>query len=197
MTKSIIESLLYISGRPLSLKELAKLTNQKVSDIEAAVKELVDEHNLKDGGVKIIQNGSQVGMVTSPKNAEIIQDFLKEELSGELTSASLETLSIIIYRQPVTREELEQIRGVNCAIILRNLMIRGLIEEEKPSFAKATEGEEEGDGKILYRVSLDFIRHLGISDVKELPDYEKLHSIELSLPLTEESSDRKEYGQEN
>lgn len=167
--KSIIESLLYISGRPLSFKELAKLTNQKVSDIEAVVKELVDEYNLKDGGIKIIQNGSQVEMVTNPKNAKIIQDFLKEELSGELTPASLETLSIIAYRQPITREELEQIRGVNCAIILRNLMIRGLIEEEK-----------EGS-RIFYRVSLDFIRYLGITDVKELPDYERLHSIELSV----------------
>lgn len=171
--KSIIESLLYISGRPLSFKELAKLTNQQVSDIEAAVKELVDEYNLKDGGTKIIQNGSQVEMVTNPKNAKIIQDFLKEELSGELTPASLETLSIIAYRQPIAREELEQIRGVNCAIILRNLMIRGLIEEEK-----------EGN-QIFYRVSLDFIRHLGITDVKELPDYERLHSIELQLPQGE------------
>lgn len=171
--KSIIESLLYISSRPLSFKELAKLTNQKISDIEAAVKELVDEYNLKDGGIKIIQNGSQIEMVTNSKNVQIVQDFLKEELSGELTPASLETLSIIAYRQPVVREELEQIRGVNCAIILRNLMIRGLIEEE-----------EEG-GKILYRVSLDFIRHLGISDVKELPDHEKLHSIELQLSQME------------
>jgi segregation and condensation protein B len=168
--KNVIESLLYISGRPLSFKELAKLTNQKISDIEAAVKELIDEYNLKDGGIKIIQNGNQVEMVTNPKNAEIVQKFLQEELTGELTPASLETLSIIAYRQPITREELEQIRGVNCAIILRNLMIRGLIDEEKEN------------GKILYRVSLDFLRHLGISDVKELPDYERLHSINIQSP---------------
>ena len=167
--KSVIESLLYIAGRPLSYKELAKLTNKKTVEIEAAVKELVDEYNLKNSGVKIIENGIQAEMTTNPENAQIIQDFMKEELSGELTPASLETLSVIAYRQPIVREEIERIRGVNCAIILRNLMMRGLIEEEKEGIS------------ILYRVSLDFMKHLGVTNVKELPDFEKLHSIELNL----------------
>jgi len=171
MTKSIIESLLYISTRPLSFKELAKLTNQKVGEVEAAVKELVDEYNLKDGGIKIIQNGNQVQMTTSPKYTELIQGFLGEEVSGELTPASIETLSVIAYRQPIRREDLEQIRGVNCSIILRNLLIRGLAEEEKK------------DGRVFYRLSLDFMKHLGVTDVKELPDFAKLNSINIAPTL--------------
>lgn len=170
--KSLIESLLYVAGRSLSFKDLSKLTNQKTDEIETAIKELIDEYNLKDGGIKIIQNGNQVQMVTCPKNAKIVQNFLEEELSGELTPASIETLSIIAYRQPVSRETIEQIRGVNCAIILRNLLIRGLVEEEK-------RGE-----RALYRVSLDFVRHLGVADVQELPNYDKLHSLEIqTLPI--------------
>lgn len=166
--KSAIESLLYISTRPLSFKELAKLTNQKVGEVEAMVKELVDEYNLKDGGIKIIQNGNQVQMTTNPKHTELIQGFLGEEVSGELTPASIETLSIIAYRQPISREDLEQIRGVNCSIILRNLLIRGLAEEEK------------NGGRVLYRLSVDFMKHLGVTDVKELPDFEKLSSINIT-----------------
>jgi len=169
--KSAIESLLYISTRPLSFKELAKLTNQKIGEVEAAVKELVDEYNLKDGGIKIIQNGHEVQMTTNPKHTELIQGFLGEEVSGELTPASIETLSIIAYRQPITREDLEQIRGVNCSIILRNLLIRGLAEEDKK------------DGRVFYRLSVDFIKHLGVTDVKELPDFEKLSSINIAPVL--------------
>jgi segregation and condensation protein B len=168
--KSAIESLLYIAARPLSFKELAKLTNLTVSEVEAIVKELIEEYNSREGGIKIIQNGNQVEMVTNPKNARIVEAFLQEELTSDLTPAALETLSIIAYRQPVTKEELERIRGVNCAIILRNLLIRGLIEQE------------EKEGKTFYRVSLDFIRHLGINDVSELPDYERLSKIEIQFP---------------
>jgi len=181
--KSAIESLLYISTRPLSFKELAKLTNQKVNEVEATVKELVDEYNLKDGGIKIIQNGHEVQMTTNPRHTELIQGFLGEEVSGELTPASIETLSIIAYRQPISREDLEQIRGVNCAIILRNLLIRGLAEEEKSG------------GQALYRLSVDFIKHLGVTDVKELPDFEKLSSINIApaldpMPSTQSDSNQ-------
>ena len=171
MTKPRIEALLYISTRPLSFKELAKLTNQKVGEVEAVVKELVDEYNLKDGGIKIIQNGHEVQMTTSPKHTELIQGFLGEEVSGELTPASVETLSIIAYRQPITREDLEQIRGVNCSIILRNLLIRGLAEEDKKN------------ERIFYRLSVDFIKHLGVTDVKDLPDFAKLNSINIAPTL--------------
>jgi len=168
MLKSQIESLLFLADRPLKKKELAKLTNSKLKDVEAVVSELVDDYNLKDGGIKIIDNGDTVQMVTNPENTEIVKKFLKEEVSGELTPASLETLSIIAYRGPITRDEIEQIRGVNCAIILRHLLIKDLIEKV------------EKDNQELYQVSVNFLRHLGLTNLNELPDYERLRGLEIN-----------------
>jgi len=168
MLKSIIESLLFIADRPLSFKELARFTKEEIEKVQLAVRELIDEYNSRDGGIKILENGDKVQAVTNPKNYEWVKNFSQEEFSGELTPASTETLSVIAYRGPISRDDLEQIRGVNCAIILRNLMIRGLIEEEK-------RGE-----KSFYRLSLDFIRRLGINHVSELPDYDRLHNLSIS-----------------
>jgi segregation and condensation protein B len=143
---------------------------------------LVSDYETKSGGIRIIQNGTEVQMVTSPENSQIIQEFLKQEVSQELTPASLETLSIIAYRGPIFRRELEQIRGVNCSIILRNLLIRGLIIELTDNKAVVSTVEnEDGEGDKIYQVSLDFIKHLGVNDLKELPDYEKLNK---DVPLS-------------
>ena len=120
MLKKKIESLLFVSDRPLTIKELAKILQAENSEIDAAIKELVDEYNLKNGGIMILYNDQKAQMATASDNREVVEGFLKEELNGDLSPASLETLSIIAYRSPITREEIEQIRGVNCAIILRN-----------------------------------------------------------------------------
>ncbi len=170
--KSLIESLLFIANRPLNKKELARITEQKIDKVEKALKELVEES--KERGIKILQNGQEWQMVTDPTNSSVIQKFLKQEVNQELTPASLETLSIIAYRGPIKRDELEQIRGVNCSIILRHLLIKGLIVEENKD-------------KEIYNVSLDFIRHLGVKDLNELPDYERLNQgIPLSSLIDEE-----------
>ena len=91
--KSTIESLLFISNRPLSKKELAKITEQKINKVEDALKELVEE--FKERGIKILENGQEWQMVTDPTNSSVIQKFLKQEINQELTPASLETLSKI------------------------------------------------------------------------------------------------------
>ena len=170
--KSAIESLLFIANRPLMKKEIAQIIGQSNEGTEQILEELVDEYNKKEGGIRIIQNGQEWQMVTDSKNSSFVQKFLKQEVNRELTPASVETLSIIAYRGPIARGDLEQIRGVNCAIILRNLLIKGLIIEEDKD-------------KQIYNVSLDFIRHLGISDLKELPDYEKLNRNVSLLSLAE------------
>ena len=166
--KSVIESLLFIANRPLSKKEIAKITHWKTDKVEQTLKQLSEKYKQEKGGIRIIQNGQEWQMVTDPANSSIIQKFLKQEINQELTPASLETLSIIAYRSPIKRDELEQIRGVNCSIILRNLLIKGLIVQE--------DKDEE-----IYNVSLDFIRHLGINDLKELPNYEQLNE---QVPLS-------------
>ncbi|MFA4941069.1 MAG: SMC-Scp complex subunit ScpB [Patescibacteria group bacterium] len=163
-TKTKIESLLFISAKPIGTKEMAQLIKKDVKELQAAADELMADYNEKKGGLQIIKNGSSYQMVSAPENSSLIQDFIKDETAGELTRPSLETLTIIAYRGPIAKLELERIRGVNCSLIIRNLLIRGLIEA-KPDKKK---------NETYYSVTFDFIRFLGINDIKDLPNYEKL-----------------------
>lgn len=171
--KSKIESLLFISNRPLSKKEIARILEEKAENLEGILLELSQEYQNPHRGMNIIEDGQCWQMVTNPQNGELIKDFLQQEIDQELTPASLEALSIIAYRGPITKEDLEKIRGVNCAIILRNLLIKGLIEEKENSSK-----EEDDQSQNIYTVSLEFIKCLGVNRVQELPDYEKLNKVE-------------------
>jgi len=166
--KSKIESLLFITNQPLSVKRLANLTGAEKDKIEAAIAELMTDYNNNEKGMSIAKIGDQIQMVTSGDNAKLVKDFIKEETTGELTKPSLETLTIIAYRGPVTRAELEQIRGVNCVIILRNLLMRGLIESK----------EDKKKMQTTYNLTFDFLKFLGLNQQSELPDYAKLNSDE-------------------
>lgn len=175
--KSQVESLIFISNYPLTTKKLCDLTGAKKEDIENAVDELKKEYDARgDSGIILSRIGDKIQLATHGASAQAVQNFIKEETTGELTRASLETLTIIAYRGPVTRAEIEQIRGVNCAIILRNLMMRGLAEAR----------EDKKKMETYYAISFDFLRFLGISETQELPDYEKLNSAENLKKILEE-----------
>jgi segregation and condensation protein B len=168
--KSEIESLLFVSTKPLSLKRLVDVTGHSKDEVKAALDALIAEHDARpDAGMIVLRNGDEVQMATAPDHAEMIKTFLKDESFGELTRPALETLTIVAYRGPLTKPELEQIRGVNCSLILRNLMIRGLVEQDDE----------------LFKVTFDFIRHLGLRDLAELPDFEALRSEENLKKLLE------------
>ncbi|MCR4280632.1 MAG: SMC-Scp complex subunit ScpB [Candidatus Komeilibacteria bacterium] len=163
-----LESLLLVASKPLGLKKLQSLLGAKSEELKEALFVLQDRYNRPDSGVRILLNNDAVQLATSPEASELVKDFLKDETTGELTRPSLETLTIIAYRQPVTKAELEQIRGVNCSLILRNLMIRGLVESWE-------------DKKLLttyYGVTHEFLRFLGINSAAELPDFEKLNNLD-------------------
>lgn len=164
MIKPKIESLLFISAKPMAIKQLAELIKKDKKEIEKAGQELVAEYKNNKKGVQVIKNGSKLQMVSSPENAKLIREFIKDETTGELSRPSLETLTIIAYRGPVSKIDLDRIRGVNCSLILRNLLIRGLIKAKNDSKKQET----------YYTITFDFIRFLGINDARELPDYEKL-----------------------
>ena len=163
--KSKIESLLFISAKPMTIKQLSSLLKKKAEEIKKAGDELVEEYKESKRGVQIIKNGSKYQMVSSPENSKVIKEFIEDETTGELSRPSLEALTIIAYRGPISKIDLDRIRGVNCALILRNLLIRGLIESK--SDPKKNEN--------YYTVTFDFIRFLGINDVGELPEYKRLH----------------------
>lgn len=165
---SKIESILFVASKPLSVKQIAKAISAKEMDVMEALETLKMKYNQDESGIRILFSDEVVQMSTNPENSEWVDLFVKDEVSGELTKAQLETLTVIAYRGPITRPELEQIRGVNCALIIRNLLVRGLIEEK----------EEENKILPLYFVSLEALRHLGIDSVENLPDYETIHQHE-------------------
>lgn len=162
--ESKIESLLFLSGRPMSVRELSDLTKDEAKIVEEAGDKLIAEYKEKNSGIQLIKNGASFQMVTSSENAALAQDFVKDETTGELSRPSLETLTIIAYRGPVSKTDLDRIRGINCSLIIRNLLQRGLIDYRED---KKTEEQ-------YYTVTFDFLRYLGLNEVKELPDYEKL-----------------------
>ncbi|OGY93057.1 MAG: SMC-Scp complex subunit ScpB [Candidatus Komeilibacteria bacterium RIFCSPLOWO2_02_FULL_48_11] len=163
--QSKIESLLFVSPEPLALKELARLTSEPKDKVEEALEKLRDKYRSdKASGIILIETSDTFQLVTAPQNAALVSEFLKGDMTGELTDPSLETLTIIAYRGPITKPELEQIRGVNCGLILRNLSMRGLIIIH-----------EERGGLPRYEASAEFVRFLGLRSVKDLPDYQKLH----------------------
>ncbi|MDP3995414.1 MAG: SMC-Scp complex subunit ScpB [bacterium] len=178
--QSTIESLLFVSGHPVSVAELAKLAHAKKADAEAALKALKQYYDeKKESGIMCAVSGDKYQLVSHPDAASVVREFLKSDITGELTDPALETLTIIAYRGPITKPELEQIRGVNCGLILRNLLIRGLVE-------RTTEKKEM---LPKYRVTHEFIAFLGLSSVSELPDYEKLskhETLDEVLKSTEE-----------
>lgn len=174
-----IEALLFVSSKPLSVKKLAHILDRKKVDIQNALEKLTIVYKERNGGVQILVNGDQVQMVTAPTVADTVASFLKDESTGELTRPSLETLSIIAYRGPITKPEIEQIRGVNCSLILRNLMMRGLIE--------AT--EDKRLMQTIYRVSMEFLRHLGVNRVEELKEYDRLNNDSILEAVTEQTQE--------
>jgi segregation and condensation protein B len=165
--KYLLESLLFVSGKPLEIKDLSSFLKKDKQEIETALQELMTEYKNRNCGLRIIESGKKYQMASAPDNAKVVQDFLQTEVSGELTPASLETLTIIAYRGPIKKSDLEKIRGINCSLILRNLLIRGLVEEI----------DKDNDDKE-YNVSLEFIKFLGLDSVKDLPDYDRFHNNE-------------------
>lgn len=173
---SKIESILFVASKPVSLRELASAIKCKEDDVKQVIEDLKAKYNHVQSGLRILVVDDKIQMATNPENAGLVDLFIKQEAVGELTRAQLETLTVIAYRGPITRPELEQIRGVNCALILRNLLIRGLVEEE-----------EKAD-KLLptYVLSMEAMRHLGIASVSELADYENLSKHEYVEKVLEE-----------
>lgn len=179
MNKSRIESILLAIGKPVSFKELSKFLKLKEEEISNIIKELQDKYNTEESGIHLAENNNKVQFITNPENSKILRDYLQEEVNSELTKPSLETLTIIAYRQPISKEELEQIRGINCSMILRNLLIKGLIDAK----------EEQGGLITNYSITMDFLRYLGIDSVKELPDYDKLNSDENLKRILEDKNE--------
>lgn len=179
---SQIESLLFMAGKPLMVKKMADMLEAKPADVQRTADELVAHYQSEQRGMHVMKIGQSYQMATAPDNSALIETFIKSEQSGELTKPSLETLTIIAYRGPITKSELEQIRGVNCSLILRNLLIRGLIDAKYDKSMVAT----------AYQITMDFLEFLGIASQEALPEYEKLHDDTRLQQLLELEKEREE-----
>jgi len=180
--KSKIESLLFVSAKPMSTKQLSDLYKKPAEEIEKAGDELIIDYQKDKRGIQIIKNSTKFQMASSPENAHLVQEFMKDEVSGDLSRPSLETLTIIAYRGPISKLDLDRIRGVNCSLIVRNLLMRGLVDVQ----------EDKDKKEIYYIVTFDFLRFLGVNSVNELPDYEKLHKDDTIDKVLDNESDNKE-----
>jgi len=173
---SQLESILFVASKPISLKKMAKVLNASPDEILAALENLRLKFNQPESGMLLLQNNDEWQMATNPDNKEVSENFIKAEVTEELTRPQLETLTVIAYCGPITKPELETIRGVNCSLIIRNLLLRGLVKET------------ENPAGLLpaFEVTMDFLCHLGLSSLSELPQYEELHKHEhITLVLEE------------
>lgn len=162
-----IEAVLFVADRPVTIQELSRLLVVSPDAIEDAVAWL--ESACVARGVSVQRHGQALQMVSHPLTAPVVQRFLGLEMSAKLSPATLETLAIIAYRQPVTRTQIEQIRGVNADYAVNNLLTRGLIEEV---------GRQNTVGRpILYGTTFEFLRAFGLRSLDDLPEMTDLSAL--------------------
>lgn len=170
-----ILSILFIASKPVAVKELAEVFEISEEELKSAVAELASVN--QTSGIILLANNNKLQLASNPENSGVVKKFLSLELREKLSDSTLETLAIILYKQPVSKAEIENIRGVNSQYILRQLLIRGLIEKIQSPSDKRMQ---------LYKTTLEFMQHLGIKDMKELPDFEELtKNITLNPPSPE------------
>jgi segregation and condensation protein B len=161
-----LESLLFVAGYPVSVQDLAGALEVGVDEVNEALQALSVEY--RERGIRLQRKRDQAQWVSAPEAAPAIERFLGLESSGRLSSASLETLSIVAYCQPATRAQVEAIRGVDSSSVLRALVRRGLLEEV---------GRAETVGRpILFGITFEFMQQFGLESERDLPDWETLEA---------------------
>ncbi|MGB3921753.1 MAG: SMC-Scp complex subunit ScpB [Minisyncoccia bacterium] len=176
--ESKIEAVLLFKNEPVSVAELGKWLGEKPEAVKEALSGLSQSY--KERGIVLVTDGEYSSLGTHPDATALIEKLQKEELSRELGRAGLETLAIVLYKGPISRREIDHIRGVNSSFILRSLLIRGLIER--------VEGTERS---YTYKVTLKLLQYLGVSKQEELPEFErafkKMEEFVKNTPTEEEN----------
>ncbi|MCX6820244.1 MAG: SMC-Scp complex subunit ScpB [Candidatus Adlerbacteria bacterium] len=172
-----IEGLLFSLGRPLTRAELCKATGAELDMVEVALATL---RARTGGGIVLVDDGKVVELRTAPAAAELVEKIRKEEYSRDIGKAGLEALAAVIYRGPLSRSEIDFIRGVNSSQTLRTLLMRGLVR-------KISNPKDERS--FLYEPTTELLAELGVTHKDELPDYvgvqEKLRTLETAYRAQE------------
>ncbi|MFM2374331.1 MAG: segregation and condensation protein segregation and condensation protein [Candidatus Parcubacteria bacterium] len=156
-----IEAVLFYRGEPVEKRELARLFDVDEEGVTGALTSLTAA--LSGRGVRLLETPTEVALVTAPELSETIETMRKEELKRDIGKAGAETLSIVLYRGPVSRTDIDYIRGVNSSFILRNLMMRGLV-------ARAQNPKDSRT--FVYDITPELLTLLGVTSRAALPDYE-------------------------
>lgn len=175
--KSAIESLLFVAGEPLNIRDIYNNLELDRKTVKSILDELAEDFNSESRGIKLINIDDSYQFVTKSENSEYIQKMLKKNKRQSLSQASIESLAIIAYKQPITRVDIDEIRGVKSESALQRLLERDLIKDV---------GRLEVPGRpILYGTTDEFLRQFGLQSLKELPtlDLYKDNDTENSLDL--------------
>lgn len=160
-----IEAVLFYKTEPLKISLLAELLDVSMEEVSAALANL--QETLKSRGLRLVLTDTEAQLVTAPELSEFIDSVRKDELRGDIGRAGAETLAIILYRGPLSRAEIDRIRGVNSTFILRNLLIRGLVERRPhPTDARS----------FIYAATPSLLNHLGIDRKEALPEWSEIMS---------------------
>jgi segregation and condensation protein B len=181
---SALESLLFMSGEPLSFARLSKTLKISDDKVAGGIQKLAEKYERDaESGFQLIIKDKKAMLATKPENASFVEALTKSALQENLSKAAGEVLSIIAYRAPITRAEIEAIRGVNCSFTLRNLLLRDLIERQ---------GNPQDARGYVYLPTFKFLQSLGIKNIADLPDYETFSQDERLKMILEENINEKD-----
>ena len=159
--KGRIEAILFVAGEAVPIRDMAKALQIDEKELKAALKEIGSEYDYEQRGFMLKRFGDKVQLATRPLYSEDVLRLLQPVQQQSLSQAAMETLAVVAYKQPVTRAEVEQIRGVKCDYSLQSLMMKGLIQEA---------GRKDTIGRpILYATTDTFLSHFGIQGLEDLP----------------------------
>jgi segregation and condensation protein B len=158
--------MLFISHKPLSIKEIKNIIGKEKKEIKEIIENLQSEYDQNDRPFFIQEVAKGFSFATKPEYAEWIKKIYNNEKRYVLSKAAIETLAIIAYNQPITRMEIEKIRGVNCSSLLLNLL--------KNSFIRISGKKKVPGNPLLYRVTENFLLHFGLKSITDLPPIDQL-----------------------
>lgn len=164
-----LEALLFVAAAPVTVAQLAEALDRKQQDVELGLRGLEKYYN-QERGLSLQWHAGRVQLTTAPAMAGLVEKFLGLEATARLSRAALETLTIIAYRQPITRPAIDSVRGVSSDGVLKSLLSKGLVQEV---------GRSEGPGRpILFGTTAEFLQHFGLSSLAELPEFERAEDAE-------------------
>lgn len=159
--KPLVEALLFVAEEPLQPDKIAEITGADIKEVRAALQELQNEYADPQRGLQVMEIAKGYQLGTKPEMSPVLETLFKGEKSYTLSQAALETLAIIAYRQPVTRVDIEAVRGVKVDGVVETLLKRRFIR---------TVGRKDAPGRpILYGTTREFLKYFGLKDLSELP----------------------------